>query len=487
MASRRGNGSGTIFKRNGRGAWIARWYGHDGKRHGQSTRTTDKAAALRILNKLVTDDALRRAGVIDPRLEAIGIQTHRPISEHLDDWRASLRAKGGTSKQTSQVSRRAEKLINDCGFTTLGEIDSTCTKSFMQELTDEGKTPRTVNGYRQAIGQFIRWALADGRLAADPLASVSMVKVVGQSVNRRPLDADELAWLFQVTEQAPGYRAMSGDDRAMLYRLATGTGFRANEIRSLTPASFDLEASPPVVTVEAGYSKRRKEDRQPIRQDLADLLTIWLKGRPKSTPVFKMPDKLPPMLHADMKRARDQWIRSTQDPAEQIRRSESDFLSHLASNGRVVDFHALRVTYITALIRSGANAKETQELARHSDPKLTLNVYTKLGIHDLAGALENMPSTDSSNPTGPQRLKATGTENSKASSGTSSSESGQNSATLGTTTIPIDGTPLGSGKLLYCNAQQHLETLQEPPQSKATSQTRTEDLRFTKPLLYQLS
>ena len=36
--------------------------------------------------------------------------------------------------------------------------------------------------------------------------------------------------------------------------------------------------------------------------------------------------------------------------------------------------------------------KAAQELARHSDPKLTLNVYTKLSIHDLTGALSALPN-----------------------------------------------------------------------------------------------
>ena len=37
----------------------------------------------------------------------------------------------------------------------------------------------------------------------------------------------------------------------MAYRLALGPGFRAKELRSMTPASFDLDSSPPTVTVTA--------------------------------------------------------------------------------------------------------------------------------------------------------------------------------------------------------------------------------------------
>jgi hypothetical protein len=36
--------------------------------------------------------------------------------------------------------------------------------------------------------------------------------------------------------------------------------------------------------------------------------------------------------------------------------------------------------------------KVARELARHSTPVLTLNVYSKLGVHELAGAVESQPS-----------------------------------------------------------------------------------------------
>jgi len=58
----------------------------------------------------------------------------------------------------------------------------------------------------------------------------------------------------------------------MVYRLALGTGFRAGELRSLTPASFDLDADPATVAVDAAYSKRRHQHVQPIRSDLAELV-----------------------------------------------------------------------------------------------------------------------------------------------------------------------------------------------------------------------
>ena len=59
--------------------------------------------------------------------------------------------------------------------------------------------------------------------------------------------------------------------------------------------------------------------------------------------------------------------------------------------GHVVDRHSLRHTFITWLAQSGASVAVTQKLARHSDPKLTMGIYTHLGLNDLAAAVEALP------------------------------------------------------------------------------------------------
>ena len=45
--------------------------------------------------------------------------------------------------------------------------------------------------------------------------------------------------------------------------------------------------------MRACYSKRRRDDRQPINADLATVLVPWLEGKAKGKPVFTMP----PMNH----------------------------------------------------------------------------------------------------------------------------------------------------------------------------------------------
>ena len=159
---------------------------------------------------------------------------------------------------------------------------------------------------------------------------------------------------------------LTGSDRAMAYRVAAGTGFRANELRSLTPESFDLNADDPSVTVQAGYSKRRRADRQPIRRALATQLAAFLSDKPPGVRVFPLPHRSAAMLAGDLRRAGIEPV----------------------VDGQVADFHALRGAFITGLVRSGIDAATAQALARHSDVRLTLQTYAHTTRKDLRKALE---------------------------------------------------------------------------------------------------
>ena len=72
--------------------------------------------------------------------------------------------------------------------------------------------------------------------------------------------------------------------------------------------------------------------------------------------------------------------------------------------------------YISAIVNGGASVKVAQELARHSSPTLTIGRYSHTRLHDVAGALESLPTaarlvaTDSTQGV----LRATGTENTTA-------------------------------------------------------------------------
>lgn len=108
-----------------------------------------------------------------------------------------------------------------------------------------------------------------------------------------------------------------------------------------------------------------------------------------------------------MRRAKAGWIREVLDPTERRKRRRVGFLSPRDEAGRVVDFHALRHTYVSAVVNGGASVKVAQELARHSTPTLTIGRYAHARLHDLTAALEALPGNSGSQQQTTARL-ATG-------------------------------------------------------------------------------
>jgi integrase len=179
----------------------------------------------------------------------------------------------------------------------------------------------------------------------------------------------------------------------MCYRLALSTGFRVKELRSLTPESFNLDGDTPIVIVAAAYSKHRREDRQPIRADVADVLRPWLAGKPAGMRLFgRLPGGTARMLRADLDAARQAWWKEAPSDEAREARAKCDFLLYRNAAGEVVDFHSTRHTYISGIVAGGASVKTAQELARHSDPALTIGRYSHTRQHDLQDALNGLPA-----------------------------------------------------------------------------------------------
>ena len=63
-----------------------------------------------------------------------------------------------------------------------------------------------------------------------------------------------------------------------------------------------------------------------------------------------------------------------------------------------LDFHALRTTFCTLVIESGANLKEAMSLMRHTTPDLTANVYARARPDQLQRLAEDVGRTLKSEP-----------------------------------------------------------------------------------------
>ncbi len=230
---------------------------------------TDKTSSQRLARRLEDDARARRDGLVDPAAERLRTHGQRPIGEQVSDYEQHLVGKGSTQRHVAATIGMICRAIQACGWTTIADIDALQLSGYQRRLTDAGRSPRTVNWHRAALRGFARWLTIEGRLRSDPLLRLGRLNEQTDLRRvRRALDDDELAILIDAAEHGPARFGLGGADRAMLYRVAVGTGFRVNELFSLTPRSFDLDADPPTVTVEAAYSKRRRRDVQPIRPGL---------------------------------------------------------------------------------------------------------------------------------------------------------------------------------------------------------------------------
>src|SRR5262249_41545367 len=79
--------------------------------------------------------------------------------------------------------------------------------------------------------------------------------------------------------------------------------------------------------------------------------------------------------------------------------------------GRSLDVHALRTTFGTLLSKGGVAPRTAQAAMRHSDIKLTMNVYTDPALLDVRGALEALPALPlDGNQGASETVRATGTD-----------------------------------------------------------------------------
>ncbi len=377
----------SVYKRGGskaKGSWYVSWVDHTGKTKTKSARTTDKATAQRIGNKLEADAALRREGVIDARADTIQLFARSPITDSVADFETRLRAAGNTDKHVRHTVGFIRRVIEHAGFDTLGSIDEAGVSRYAADKLVDGASNRTVQAHLTAIKAFTKWLYEVGRLSSDFLASLKKPNPsADRRRQRRFLSPAEWEWLRDYLLRAGCLYGLQADERLLLYRFAIQTGLRANEIRSLTPASLHLEATSPFVLCKAGTTKNRREARQLLDPDLARQLKAYA-GRRKlagEKKLFALPHEsnVARMLRDDVEAARAEWLKRPKEESEQPgERDQSDFLSPKNNAGEELDFHSLRHTCGVWLAQTGAHPKTVQQVMRHSSITLTMDTYGHL-------------------------------------------------------------------------------------------------------------
>ncbi|MBI5865340.1 MAG: tyrosine-type recombinase/integrase [Planctomycetes bacterium] len=357
---------------------------------------TPDAALTAFLDGLPTKqrDKLCEFGLLDESAR----QSKTPLTTHLESFRQALRDLDATPIHVEKTCNRVAAILAGTGATTIRTLTAESGARYLAErrkLTRKkgGLSVKSSNHYAAAAKSFCEWLVESNRARHNPLGKLAKLNVDSDRRHvRRALESAEVARLLTATRKGAESFGMSGEARFWLYTLAVESGLRSAELRSLTRASFDLGENP-TVTVAAKDAKNRTAATLPLRRETADGLRKFLADKLPAASVFKLPrpEQVVEMLRVDL--------------------DEAD-IDYRDGAKRVADFHSLRVTFASLLLRSGVDVRTAKELMRHSSITLTADVYAVTMRGSLADAVSRLPSfaavAASANGTDGQPVKTDG-------------------------------------------------------------------------------
>jgi site-specific recombinase XerC len=358
---------------------VRKWYGKFRDAAGKVRCVPlceDKTVAMAMLTDLIRSERLCQAGMLDPFAGHLS----QLIDHHLRDYELYLNARARDPKHIAETLRTIRNVAKACSAELLADLQNASDRleRYLAERRQAGASHRTINADLVAVRAFCRWLVRRRRMHDDPTLGLQRLNEdEDPRVERRAITDEEIERLLvAVCRSSRVVGCLGGRDRAILYLVALRTGLRRGELRSLTLNSFDFTGVPAIVTLRASKSKRRRADTLPLPSSVVHAVREYLAGRSADEPVWP-----------------GSWWRIS---AKMLRLDLADAgIAAEDSEGLVVDFHALRTTFITGIARAGIAPAVVQKLARHSDVNLTLGTYTRLQMTDLAGAVDKLPTIDS--------------------------------------------------------------------------------------------
>ena len=262
------------------------------------------------------------------------------------EYEVELGRRGSAPVHVRRSIQRIKVVLSDAK--RLADVTPAWVRKALARIESDDCTATTANGYRLAVSGFFNWLVRDERWPSNPCKAVKPARPGEKTRERRALDDDELRRLLA---KAPA-------QRSLVYRLAASSGLRRSELAALRWRDLDLDAA--TVRARASTSKNRRETYIPLPADTVDALRGAAGPAPSPMATVFLAIPTMPTYRVDLKAAK---------------------IPYETPDG-VADFHALRVTYATRLARAGVSLVQAQRLMRHRDPKLTANIYTRLGLVD---------------------------------------------------------------------------------------------------------
>jgi integrase len=353
---------GSLFLRGG--SWVLRWR-EDVIENGRLRRIY-RSEVIGTKADYPTRRLAMRAGadrlstVNSPNFRARPTATFRQFAAR---WQSTVLPQHKPSTQATVRSHLKKYLTPFLGDRCLKDINPELVQSFIAGLT---RAPKTVRNIYVTLQMMWKSARAWGYVAHDAVSDV---------VLPQPQRAERFSFTLEEIQQI---LAAAEEPHRTFYHLAAETGLRAGELCGLRVDDLDLERC--LLRVE--QSSWRGKIQQPktenairsfaISQEMASQLRDFLvRWRPNSQRLIFATRKGTP------------W-----DANLLVKRKLQPLLKKLEI--RRCGLHAFRHANGTLMDRLGVPLKVRQQRLGHSDPRLTLGVYTHVASEDdskIAGQL----------------------------------------------------------------------------------------------------
>lgn len=270
------------------------------------------------------------------------------------------------TRAASDACRRDRYLLPRWGGVPLDAITHIEAQAWVRDLADR-MAPASVAACFRLLKLPLDAAVHDGKLPANPVASVKLPRVVQRrKTHDDVLTGEELNRLVAATPTQ--YRALVYVTGWMGLRLNEVLGLRRRDVnllrKQLTVGAQTVDEVAGVVTLKPGGKTENATRVLPLPGPVADMLAWHLaEVRPDAGPddlVFTTSKGTVPL--------RGNLLRKVLQPS----------LSRAGLGGRRITMRQLRHTAASLMIDAGLDVQDVQQRIGHAKPSTTMDVYVHL-------------------------------------------------------------------------------------------------------------
>jgi integrase len=336
------------------------------------------------------------------------------------------RAEGLQETTLGDLAGRLKMMGRECGITCIVDIEAKAIAGWFSQIAEperDGEKSKRSARTRLLLWKyghgFMAWLVMRGDIPDNPIDDAPRPKNTKRDVRRkrRAFTIQELTDLFKIASLRPlaeygkmrliGSRnkaqwdanpltidniefysdhgreclarnpkelrrkEIDGRKWMLIYKTLLLTGLRWGELRRLEVMDVLLGENPRI-ELNAELSKNGNEASIPLNEELEAELSLWIAERKLTgqDKLFAMPQKGMKRFGYDARAAG---------------------IAVKDERNRGIDLHSLRRTFGTMLVRANANVKIVQNAMRHSDSRMTLDVYASCEASEVASAVGLLP------------------------------------------------------------------------------------------------